>query len=69
MFDNTFGWVFIALQKPHGVTANLTINYRRPIMADTWVILTAKLDKLDGRKLYMSANITDIEGNILGKVK
>jgi acyl-coenzyme A thioesterase PaaI-like protein len=28
LFDNTFGWVFIALKAPHGVTANLSINYR-----------------------------------------
>lgn len=28
LFDNTFGWVFLALKAPHGVTANLNINYR-----------------------------------------
>ena len=28
LFDNTFGWVFLALRAPHGVTANLNINYR-----------------------------------------
>lgn len=65
LFDNTFGWVFIALSAPHGVTANLSINYRKPIMADTWVILSAKLDKLEGRKLYMSASMTDDKGVLL----
>lgn len=28
LFDNTFGWAFLALKAPHGVTANLNINYR-----------------------------------------
>ena len=66
LFDNTFGWVFIALNAPHGVTANLNINYKKPILADTWVILSARMDKLEGRKLYMSANMTDDDANILG---
>ena len=38
---------------------------RRPIMANTVVLLNARVDKLDGRKLYMSANITDVDGNEL----
>ena len=28
-------------------------------------MLNARIDKLEGRKLYMSANITDVDGNEL----
>ena len=28
LFDNSFGAAFIVLNKPHGVTANLTVNYK-----------------------------------------
>lgn len=28
IFDNTYGWLFMALQKPPAVTANLSVNYR-----------------------------------------
>lgn len=28
LFDNTFGWVFLALDAPPAVTANLTVNYK-----------------------------------------
>ena len=39
--------------------------YRRPVRADTVVLLNARIDKLEGRKLYMSANVTDVDGNEL----
>ena len=28
LFDNSFGAAFFVLNKPHGVTANLTVNYK-----------------------------------------
>ena len=64
--DNTFGWLFAARDglKP-GFTANLTVNYRRPILADSTVLLTAKFDNVAGRKMFMSAKIDDLEGNRL----
>jgi acyl-coenzyme A thioesterase PaaI-like protein len=32
LFDNTFGWLFFARSIPVGVTANLNINYRAPVL-------------------------------------
>ena len=43
----------------------ITWTCRRPVRADTVVLLNARIDKLDGRKLYMSANITDVDDNEL----
>ena len=39
--------------------------YRRPVRANSVVLLNARIDRLEGRKLYMSANITDVDGNEL----
>jgi predicted thioesterase len=34
-------------------------------MANSWVLLTAKMDRVEGRKLYMSAKMQDESGNVL----
>ena len=39
--------------------------FRRPVRADTIVVLDARIDRLEGRKLYLSANVTDVDGNEL----
>lgn len=38
---------------------------RRPVKAGSWVALTAKIDKVEGRKLFMTAEMTDERGNVL----
>lgn len=51
-----------ALPNKFGFTANLNVNYRRPIMSDQWVMLKAQLDKLDDRKAFVSASIQSLDG-------
>jgi acyl-coenzyme A thioesterase PaaI-like protein len=53
------------LPNKSGFTANLDVNYRKPIKSDQWVRLTAKLDKKEERKAYVSANITTLDGETL----
>lgn len=65
VFDNSFGWLFICLEKPMAVTANLNINYRSPLKANTIAVLKAKIDKTDGRKMFMSASLEDLEGKLI----
>ncbi|KAF9974057.1 hypothetical protein BGZ73_002677 [Actinomortierella ambigua] len=48
-----------------GFTAALNINYRKPVKADQFVMVTAEFERLDGRKGYTKAAIYDMEGNIL----
>jgi acyl-coenzyme A thioesterase PaaI-like protein len=67
VFDNTFGWLFLALKIKPAVTANLVINYRSPIYANTCCILKAKLLKIEGRKLYMNATLEDTNGKLLAE--
>ncbi|KAI7874341.1 HotDog domain-containing protein [Mucor mucedo] len=51
-----------ALPNKFGFTANLNVNYRRPIMSDQWVMLKAKLDQLQDRKAFVSASIHSLDG-------
>lgn len=55
LFDNSFGWLFIAAKQKPAFTANLTITYRKPIMANTKGVIKATITEIQGRKLYMSA--------------
>ena len=59
LLDNSFGILFLNLQKPLSVTANLNINYRSPTFASTQAVLFAKIDRVEGRKMFMSARIED----------
>jgi len=59
LLDNSFGILFLNLDKPLSVTANLDINYRAPTYASTLVVLHARIDRVEGRKMYMTARIED----------
>ncbi|KAI9275335.1 HotDog domain-containing protein [Sporodiniella umbellata] len=50
-----------SLPKNFGFTANLNINYKKPIMSDQWVVVRSKLDKLEDRKAFVSARIESVE--------
>lgn len=65
IIDNTFGWLFMSCKLPSAFTANLNINFKSPIYANTVVILNAKLLKVEGRKMYMNCSMEDIEGKEL----
>jgi len=41
----------------NGFTANLNINYRKPITVGSKIILTARAKKIEGRKVYLTAEI------------
>lgn len=56
--DESFGGLIFSL-KEHGVlpggpayTARLEIDYARPVPANTRVVALARLDELDGRKVW-----------------
>ncbi|KAI7855905.1 HotDog domain-containing protein [Circinella umbellata] len=51
-----------ALPNKIGFTANLNIDYRKPLAADQWVILRGKLDRAEGRKAYVKAWIESPDG-------
>jgi len=66
IFDEAFGGLLFSLKKTGGVsfwgpayTVQLEVTYKSKISADSTVLCTAKLDKVDGRKLYMTAVMSD----------
>ncbi|KAE8355579.1 HotDog domain-containing protein [Aspergillus coremiiformis] len=48
---------FPALPNKVGVTANLSIDYRRPAMAEAYAVLRAETVKVEGRKAWVEARI------------
>ncbi|KAL7273868.1 hypothetical protein RUND412_003250 [Rhizina undulata] len=48
---------FPALPNKVGMTANLTINYRRPSPAGSYVVLRAKTVKVEGRKAWVEGHL------------
>lgn len=48
-----------------GFTANLNVDYRKPIIANQWVIIKGKLEKLEGRKAWGKASIETLEHTLL----
>lgn len=43
-----------------GFTANLAVNYRSPVLADSTVQIHCKLDTIDGRKRKLVGTLTDL---------
>jgi uncharacterized protein (TIGR00369 family) len=56
---------FPAMQNKVGVTANLTINYKRPTMAGQFLCLRAKTVKVEGRKAWAEGWIESLEDDEL----
>ncbi|KAI9323097.1 HotDog domain-containing protein [Dichotomocladium elegans] len=49
-----------------GFTANLNVDYRKPVKAEQWVVIRGKLDRVEGRKAYANAWIeTAADGTLL----
>mmetsp|Transcript_14702 Transcript_14702/g.16752 ORF Transcript_14702/g.16752 Transcript_14702/m.16752 type:complete len:267 (-) Transcript_14702:351-1151(-) len=60
LFDDICGFAFHAVGVVHAVTANLNVNFRQPVMANSEVCLSVQLDttKTEGRKLYFNVQMT-----------
>ncbi|ORX33970.1 HotDog domain-containing protein [Kockovaella imperatae] len=67
-FDETLARNALLNIKTHiGVTASLTINYKSPCMADQFVVLRTKLDKMDGRKVWVSGSMETLDGIVVAE--
>ncbi|XP_037681890.1 acyl-coenzyme A thioesterase THEM4 [Choloepus didactylus] len=47
------------------MTANLNINFKRPIPLSSVVVINSQLDKLEGRKVFVSCNVQSIDEKTL----
>ncbi|KAI0025441.1 Adenylylsulfate kinase-domain-containing protein [Xylariomycetidae sp. FL0641] len=63
MFDDGLAkCCFAALPYKVGVTANLSINYRAPTKAGSYVVLRATTTKVEGRKAWVEGRIETLVG-------
>ncbi|XP_061041988.1 acyl-coenzyme A thioesterase THEM4 isoform X2 [Eubalaena glacialis] len=64
MIDATVG---MCAAIPGGIvmTANLNINFKRPIPLCSVVVINSQLDKIEGRKLFLSCNVRSVDEKIL----
>ena len=53
---------FASLPNQIGVTASLTVNFRKPVPAGSFVVLKAETTKIEGRKVWVKGRI-----ELLGK--
>lgn len=61
--DDLFGFVLYVAAVP-GVTRSLQVEYLAPVVLDRPYRITARLDRRDGRKLYMSAEGVTGDGTL-----
>ncbi|KAF8474678.1 thioesterase family protein [Kalaharituber pfeilii] len=54
---------FLALPNKIGMTASLTVNYRKPTQAGQYVVLKAKMVKAEGRKAWVEGHIETLPKN------
>ena len=71
LFDNTLGWAnALSITKggdpsqhdtvaQFGMTANLSVNYRRPLFVGQTVVISCSLDRVEGRKRFLKGVMKD----------
>jgi acyl-coenzyme A thioesterase PaaI-like protein len=66
-YDWHFGMVVSAAGRPDSRTAYLHVDYRRVTPTDEPLLSRAWIDQVDGRKLFVRAEMTDSGGNVLSE--
>jgi acyl-coenzyme A thioesterase PaaI-like protein len=56
-FDDITGWVIAQIRQP-AFTGELTVRFEAPVPVDTEFVVTTRLAGRDGRKLYITAEMT-----------
>ena len=59
MIDDAYGMLFLHCKRPMSATANLNINFRSKVVSGSTVVLHCRIDKVDGRKLFLSGSVHD----------
>ncbi|ETV87649.1 hypothetical protein H257_01149 [Aphanomyces astaci] len=64
VLDELFGWTMFWMTEDVGFTANLNVNFRKPLPVDTFGLIYTKFDKRERRKVYMKSRLEDNDGNL-----
>lgn len=65
LFDDAMGCAFTAMGIEVAFTANLNVDYRAPVPANSNVVIRVRLSKQEGRKLFFSAQMTNPDFSLL----
>ncbi|SNT43701.1 PaaI family thioesterase [Rhodococcoides kyotonense] len=65
LFDDLFGMIQHAYGRPISRTAYLHINYRKITPLNVELVVEGSVDKVEGRKTFISAVLKDSEGTVL----
>ncbi|XP_039102127.1 acyl-coenzyme A thioesterase THEM4 isoform X2 [Hyaena hyaena] len=64
MIDSTFG-ISALIVGGIVMTASLNINFKRPIPLYSVVVINSQVDKVEGRKLFLSCNVQSVDEKTL----
>ncbi len=67
MFDSMFGMVIHATGRPISRTAFLHVDYRNVTPIDVPLTVRGWLDRAEGRKAFVKAEMTDPDGTLLAE--
>ncbi|CAN5214623.1 MAG: PaaI family thioesterase [Nocardioides sp.] len=64
VIDDLYGFALYLVGTP-AVTRQLTVDYRAPVLIGVPYRLEAHLTSQEGRKLFLQASLTSLEGSVL----
>jgi acyl-coenzyme A thioesterase PaaI-like protein len=67
LFDQVFGMVTRAAGRPISRTAFLKVDYRKVTPINTPLVIRGRVDSIDGRKAFVSGELTDTDGTLLAE--
>jgi acyl-coenzyme A thioesterase PaaI-like protein len=67
LFDNLLGTVVKAFGRPISRTAFLHVDYRKVTPIDVPLVVRGRVDRAEGRKLFVSAELTEAEEVLLAE--
>ena len=59
LIDQISGETAFMLSGPGAFTANLNVNYTKPLIADSWVRVHGRVAKAEGRKVWVDVTVSD----------
>ncbi|WP_435277411.1 PaaI family thioesterase [Rhodococcus yananensis] len=65
LFDDLFGMVIHAHGRPIARTGYLHVNYRKITPIETELVVEGRVDRVDGRKAFCTAELRDLDGDVL----
>ena len=66
-FDWHFGMIVSAAGRANSRTAYLHVDYRKITPIDQPLVSHGRIDSIDGRKAFVTATMTDSDGNVLSE--